>query len=337
MKNFAFLAAILATMLSSHAAPLTLEDISPHLSTNAQIIWKAPTNSLPKKKWIYKKILPRIFSVAVISNAIVLASLQDKGFPQPSTNEICMDYDSCPCGHPCTFSIRPYFATLAYTMPNFDRDSGKDIPSDEVIVKRAWGCTFQLNIDSAQLMQKAPRSHICSSDENGRDNTNNQVCGRGVFLSRLIDGIAFMGNGNDGWETEGFWIGFGSYGKIRAFTLVWPNLERYEIHQTASPAQIINCIRAFKTPMPPIDDEPNYFARVKNLANAKKFTITKITPYYGEGVFGEAPTNNEPPKFVTPFAELEAVADFGNSNVTVRLLSPILSSEVIRILGTKDK
>jgi hypothetical protein len=32
-------------------------------------------------------------------------------------------------------------------------------------------------------------------------------------------------------------------------------------------------------------------------------------------------------------AELEAVADFGNSNTTVRLLSPIISSEVSRLLG----
>jgi hypothetical protein len=46
-------------------------------STNAQIIWKAPTNNLPKSFWIYKK-LPRVFSAAVISNALMLASFQSK-------------------------------------------------------------------------------------------------------------------------------------------------------------------------------------------------------------------------------------------------------------------
>ena len=71
------------------------------------------------------------------------------------------------------------------------------------------------------------------------------------------------------------------------------------------------------------------------LAKAKAFTITNITPYYGEGVFGEVPTNDVPPEFVTPFAELEAVAEFGNSNATVRLLSPIISSEVNRLLKAK--
>jgi hypothetical protein len=85
----------------------------------------------------------------------------------------------------------------------------------------------------------------------------------------------------------------------------------------------------------PNADEEKYFERVKALANAKKFTITKIVPYYMEGVFGEVPTNNEPSKYVSPIAELEAVADFGNSNLTVRLFSPVISSEAARLLGGK--
>src|SRR5208337_524263 len=101
---------------------------------------------------------------------------------------------------------------------------------------------------------------------------------------------------------------------------------------TASAQQIIACIKALKTPSPPNGEEPDYFERIKNLAKVTKLTITRITPYYGEGVYGEAPTNNEPSRFVTSIAELEAVADVGNSNVTVRLLSPIMSSEANRLL-----
>ena len=89
--------------------------------------------------------------------------------------------------------------------------------------------------------------------------------------------------------------------------------------------------------MLPNADEEKYFERVKALANAKKITITKITPYYGEGVFGEMPTNNEPSESVAPFAELEAIADFGNSNLTVRLFSPVLSTDAIRLLTDKIK
>ena len=113
---------------------------------------------------------------------------------------------------------------------------------------------------------------------------------------------------------------------------MFPNLERIKQSQVASPQQIIACIRAFKTPSLPNGDETDYFGRIKNLAKVKKLTITKITPFYGEGIYGEAPTNGEPQKNVVPIAELEAVADFGNSNTTVRLLSPIISSEVNRLL-----
>src|ERR1039458_7185492 len=93
MKNIAFLAAIFPAIFSSLAVIEELKNVSPHLSTNAQIIGKAPTNHLPKSLWTYKK-LPRVFSAAAISNAIILASFQDKGFPKPSTNRIVIWADS---------------------------------------------------------------------------------------------------------------------------------------------------------------------------------------------------------------------------------------------------
>jgi hypothetical protein len=80
MKAFAVLIVTFSTAFSSFAR-YALEDISPHFSTNAEILWQAPTNHLPKSFWIYK-ILPRVFSATTISNAIVLASFQSKGFPQ---------------------------------------------------------------------------------------------------------------------------------------------------------------------------------------------------------------------------------------------------------------
>ena len=336
MKAFALFAAILLTAFSSSAAPTTLEDFSPHLSTNAQIIWKVPTNNLPNSFWIYRRLGPRIFPTAVISHAMVLASLPSKGFSQPFTNDFFISEDkgaNYPGPRLCIFSIRPKSATISYTMPHSDMGSGEGVPGDTTIVMRAWDAAFQLGVDSKEIMFKNFTSHFCGSDEKGRDVTN-QFCGRGVFLSRQLDGILFMGSGNDGWN-EGFWIELGSYGQIRSFSLNWPDLKRYEIHQTATPKQIINCIRARKIIVLPNGDEEKYFEKIKSLANAKKFTVTKITPYYGEGIFGETPTNDVPSEFVTPFSELEVVADFGNSNTTVRIFSPILSSEVIRLLGTK--
>lgn len=330
MKCVALFAASLAAAFYSVADTSSPENFSPDLTTNTPILWQAPTNHLPKRFWVYKTLSPHIFPATVISNAIVLASFQSKGFPKPDTNDICITDDpdcDCPCMRVCNFYISPALGVLSFASPG-QNTLTKHLPSDQAIMKWAWNDAALLGIDPAQVAQKCFTSHF-NLDTND-DKLTNQICGRRIFLSRQLDGILFMGTGDDGWN-EGFWIEFGSYAQINSFSLNWPDLERDESHPTANPEQIVACIRARKIIVLPKADEKTYFERVKALANAKKLTITKITPYYGEGVYGETP-DNEPPKWVTPFAELEAIADFGNSNANVRIFSPILSSDVIRVL-----
>ena len=250
-----------------------------------------------------------------ISNAIILASFQNKGFPKPSTNQVVLwadRFDGEPM--PPNFSIWPEQGQISFSLGDRAPQSQEEIWTNQTTIERAWNCLSQLGVDRTQFVK-----------------TNAAGSGAwGILFPRQIDGIQFFD------ESEGFsFQQFGKEGKIRNFGLVLPNLQREQNRPAATPQQIIACIRAFKTPSPPNGDEPDYFGRIKNLAKAKKFTITKITPYYGEGIYGEAPTNGELPKIVMPIAKLDAVADFGNSNATVQLLSPILSSEVRRLLEGK--
>ncbi|MDB6016751.1 MAG: hypothetical protein JWR19_1240 [Pedosphaera sp.] len=337
MKYFAMLAMILVTASSAPAAPPTLEELSAQVFINATIVWQAPTNHLPTSFWVYQRALPHVFSPTVISNAIVLGSLQSKGFPPPSTNNFYIWEDKGP--HypgpiPSIFGIIPGDANIYYSMPNYAMGSEKDIPTDETIVKQAWKYAAQLGLDPAKLVQKKIYTHWCDADQNGHA-TN--ACGRGVFLARQLDGIAFFSFNDEGEGAEGFSIELGSHGQIRSFSLRWSKVEHYISQPIASPQEIIQCIKAHKIIVPPNVEEEDYFSKLKKLASVKKLTITKITPYYGEGVFGEVPTNDVPCKFATPFAELEAVADFGSSNGVVRFVSPIISSEVTRLLGNKTK
>ena len=336
MKVFAICVLVFANAFSAFAASPTLEELSSHLFTNATIVWQAPTNHLPKYFWIYQRQLPRIFSATVISNAIVLGSLQGSGFPQPSTNETCISIEPpCPCGNACNFFINPNEASMSFGSTNYTNGSPNGIPSDEVIAKRAWECVPKLGLDPTQMIQKSFFTHLFNTYlMTGKDGTD-FVCGRGVYLSRQLDGVAFFSADNTGDDGEGFSIEFGSYGQIRSFSLRWSTLERYESQQSASLQEITRCIKAHKIVVVPGIAERNYFARLRTLAKAKKLTITKITPVYAEWVFGKDPTNDVPCKFATPFAELEAVADFGTSNATVRLVSPILLSDVNRLLAVK--
>ena len=226
------------------------------------------------------------------------------------------------------FSIQPASTTISFSSPNQNL-STDNIPEDETVTKRAFEYAARFGLDQAQLL---PQNVYTASNAVGCNQTlTNGICARGIFLSRKLDGIGFWGDANNG--SDGFSLELGAYGQVRSFDFVWPDLGLVQKSQTASPKEIISCIRKQNVIVVPENDEPNYFDRLKKLAAAKKFTITQITPYYIEGVFGVVPTNDEPPEIIAPLAELEAVADFGESNATVKLLTPIISSEVTRLLG----
>ena len=333
MKLFANLAVLLTATVATVNAQ-SWQELSSGLFTNAEIVWRVPTNALPKNLWVYHRLLPHVFPATVISNAVVLGSLQKRGVPKSSTNDFFILKEvppDWPTSIPTLLGIRPADASLCFSIDSFVPVSQKEIPDDETIIKLARKYAPQLGLDPAKLTQEKIYNHSCDTDQ-----AFNAVCGRGVFFSRQFDGVSFFSAADDGESAEGFSIEFGERGKIQAFSVRWSDVERYKNERTASPDEIIRCIRAHKAiVMPNFRDDD--FDRLKKLATAKKFTITKITPYYGEGMFGEVPTNDVPCEFATPFAELEAVADFGNSNTTVRLLSPILSSEVVRLLANKTR
>lgn len=334
MNASQILPTLLATVVTCSAEQKTIDDFAPHFSTNAQIVWKAPTSSLPKNLWVYK-ILPNLFTAPVISNAIVLASFQSKGFPQPSTNQIILWDHAREVDDPLagSFSIYPAAGQISFNMKNHQLGSPKGIPSDEVISKRAWDCALLLGLNRAQLLEGKFDSSHCMYNENGGLANAGDVSGREVSLDRTIDGVDFMG------PSEGFSIEFGSQGMIRSFELNWPNIERFVNLQTFTPAQIISFIRANQTIVVPEKNEESYFQRIKSLSQTKIFTITKITLHYGEGLFGEIPKENDNamPKYITPFAELQAVADFGKSNATVRLVAPIILFHESQKLENKAK
>jgi len=303
MKVFA---PILALIFSFRAVALTsLEDISPHFSTNAQIIWQAPTNHLPKSFWIYKK-LPRVFPATIISNAIVLASFQDKGFPKPSTNRIVIWADSTGVNRN-RLILRSCRKMEEYLFPSeiVRWIRPQEIFRDQAAVERAWDRLAQLGIDRSQLVKTNVASYGAY----------------GVFFPCQIDGIQVYD------ESEGFsFQQYGSHGKFEFFSDITESSTRTKEPNCQCSQSLLASGRSKHLRRQ--WRRVRLFGRIKNLAKVTKLTITKITPYYGEGVYGETPTNNEPSRFVTPIAELEAVADFGNSNATVRLLSPIISSEV---------
>jgi hypothetical protein len=337
MKAFAILIGLLGMSFCSFADSTNIyENFSPRFSANTEILWEAPTNHLPRSFWTYRRILPRIFTETVISNAVVLASLEQKGFPKPSTN----DYNvpafypppNYPCGIPIIFSIIPGDAFISYGSTNkADYASRKDIPNDDTVVTNALMCSRRLDLDPAKLIRKNFYTDF-DVDYQSQNPTTNGICGRGVFFSRQLDGLMFFTSDDQGDGAEGFFFELGRYKKIHAFSVRWSDVEREQSQPIANPQEIIRCIRAQKVIVLPDPGDEAYFAKIKQMATAKRFVISKITPYYADGFFG-AQVTDTPCKFITPVAELDAVADFGNSNMVVHMYSPVTSSDVNRLLG----
>lgn len=295
---------------------LKLEDISLHLSTNASIVWKAATNDLPKSYGVFTRA-PRFFSPNVISNAILLAS-----FPLPraifaSTNILRLQ-DGEKDRWSRALNVLPESGQIDYEI-RFDSGNPSGVPAAEEVSKRAWNYAARFEIGASELLEKpeSRRTNRCD-----HKNTN-QICSRRTFLTRKVDGIEM--------RDFGFGITIGGEGQIKRFELLWPELKLRETHVAASLEEIIRLIRANKAAVLPNENEPDYFARVKTLAKTKKLTLTKITPFYAEGRYGEPP-EKQLSKLISPMVELEGRAELDDTIVDVRLLSPILTTDIARFL-----
>ena len=308
VKSFALLAAVILPFGAS-AGPLSLEDISPHLPSDARIIWKAPTNGLPKTLWTYRK-RPQSFSAVSVSNALTLGAFELKPFPKSFTKPITIcdkAVDNDP--QPDYFSLDPGWSSI--TIVRERKHVGQGDADPAALVRRTWQYALQMGLDEALLVKDA--------------HTDNST----ISFPRKIDGMAF-------WQDlAGFSVQYGAQGEIHCLDFIWPKLERVAQERVVSPEEIIRCIRALKTPVLPGHDEETYFERVKTFASVQTLTITNITPYYSEGNYGEPPSDTTPETFVGPVAVLDAVADWGYTNAGVRLFSPLLSADVNRLLAQK--
>jgi hypothetical protein len=301
--------AVFLAVVSFNANGLPLEDASPRFATTTEFVWSAPTNELRPWYSVYRR-LPHVFPATVISNGIVLAGLQSKGIPKPSTNRTTIWADHVE-GDPMPgcFSVDTQCAQMSYFIGSSGEDYLNDDTSDEVLAKAAWSCASRLGVDRTSLATGKIESHR-------------------MDLPRLIEGIPVRE------AYEGFSLQFCGHGKIRSFCLTWPDLKPSKIEVTAKPSQIIECIKAFKTPLVPEGQDLDFFGRIRKVEKASKLTITRVTPYYMEGRFGETRREDSSPQFLTPVAELAATAKLETGDVAVRLFVPLLSNDATTLLNS---
>ncbi|MGA9450974.1 MAG: hypothetical protein WBW41_06480 [Verrucomicrobiia bacterium] len=296
---------------------------------NPEIIWAAPTNQPHAALWIYK-VITQTFSNLAISNLMAMGKFtmsdEQNGHKKISTtNEDTLFFFDKKRG--CNLTIVPSQGRIEYwdnyaPANHWDRtnhlwEQVAGLPDETKVKKLGLKFLKQFGIQPADLAQNAKNHLITFGEKQTRGYfdrrrgkyIDDEVTARGIFFDRRIDGVNFAGIGVGG----GCEIVYGNHAKIADFKLVWRNLQPYEHHQVASPDEIMQQIREGKAVIT--------HKNLVNPAEIKKLTITDCSSLY-KGANGE-----ETQDFVYPFAQIEAVADLGYTNVAVQLYCPILSND----------
>lgn len=337
----------------SQNLPFKIHSEIPIQRMNLVVRWKAPKHSLPKTLWVYRVSLTR-FSPAVISNLMAVSSFTEKDKKDRRTNEVFFGGLQ---GDP---NLRISFTAgeIEYrtdALRNYGPTNlTKGVPATNQLLQLLTNFLPQLGISPSELARKedSPKPKVAFVVEetvffeNRTFITNVPL--RGIRFNRSVDGAELKGRvgANE--------IDFGERGQIIEMSLHWPNLERRKLFQTAAPetiikwenwsrsfdvtsqwGQILYRIRAHKTPLALTNESGVDFAELSLLTNATRFTVTTITPIYTEGPFGQQSGQQEATRYFAPCAELEGVAAFGKTGISVRLRAPILSTDVDRLLKSQ--
>ena len=317
MKPTVSVAVILLDAAASAAAAMTLEDLAPHFPASTEIVWGASVAPMPAALPIYST-RARHFSRTTISNAMVLAGFPPKG-RLPAVLGFAGERNWAGIGFAVWISCQARDGISYQGLP--DRNDPDGVPSAEEVSRRAWQYVALLGIDRSELFEKL-ESHTAENCHHGQ---TNRIASRATFLSRWVGGLEI--------REFGFRIRFGAHSQITDFGLFWPNLRRAGTRPLARPQQLVQCIRAHKTPLALVWEQDGDWAVLNLLTNAAKFTITRVTPVYTERGFGPERDGQPQTPCFAPWAELEGTAQLGKTNLNTRLLVPLLSEDVVWLLA----
>ena len=302
--------ALAAAPSFAESSPLEGEPFRPA----APVFWAAPTNDLPTTLMVYK-VVPQQFSKEVMSNILAITSFKPRALKLSPDKKTMHWEDNRGGAMRRRLTISPALGWIDYLdtkAVEISTNAAKGVPSFEEVERLALEYCRRLGGDTNQLaMHPTSRTynHRTLFNKKGGDMILEDVTARGIMVTRQVDGIRFAGSSGRG----GLYIEFANQSKLHALTMNWRNLQPHQRHKTANPNAIVAWVAAGKAV------EPN---PAEDASQARKLTITKITPYY-LGEVGGAPQD-----LVLPFAQLEVVADLeGTNKATLVLHCPIIDAK----------
>ena len=304
-----------ACLIASYAglsADFKLEG-EPFAIPNLEVVWKAPSNALPEKLWVYKCVSQE-FSSNVISHLMALGDFNEtdrthiQGQPPFKDRRIRYYANQERTRH---LGIFPELGWIDYadeTANYYGKERAKGVPSESETLELALKLLQNLEIEQGQLAGKEgtsqPYVYRSVRDRSFKDPDSGEkvkeVIRRGVSFVRRLDGINFTGMGADG----GVGVAFGPRGKVATLEIVWRNLQRHKSYEVMQPADIVKAVKNGEARLVPLD--------VGNAQVASRLTVVKVTPFY----LGEEGSNRQ--DLVYPFAALECTLDGGSNRIVLK-------------------
>ena len=283
---------------SSLPAGFTLEGQT-FPATNVDIVWKAPTNALPQRIWVYKCVAQE-FSPKVVSHLMALGNFTEKDQTriqgQRSFREKRIRYfaDATRTRHLRIFPELGWIDYADESADHYGKERAQGVPSESQTLELARKLLQNLEIEPGQFAVKEgtsePYVYRSVRDRSFNDPDTGQkvkeVIRRGVSFVRRLDGINFTGMGADG----GVAVAFGPRDRLASLEVVWRNLERHKSYAVMQPAEIVRAVKNGEARLVPMDGG--------NAQTASRLTIVKVTPFY----LGQAGETAQ--EFVYPFAAL---------------------------------
>ncbi len=309
MRGVAALIVLIAMTLRSPAgsAPLVGERF---VVGGIPVEWQA-TNAY-KALWVYK-VVPQNFSSSVISNAMIACSFKSLNMVNVRNKKVIRFQDHKREDRVGRFlEISATSGWMQYCdmiEPTNVTASVQGVPNADECERLGLDLLLKLGIDRTQL---APGPRLGGSKGILKVLTSGEehyvgVQTRHIAFIRQIDGFSFTGAGLG----AGFWVEFGSDGRLREFELVWRNLLPYELRGVASNEQILEFIKTGRA----------VHSADVDLRTARRFTVKSLIPKYLGAPGGE------PQEVVYPIASLDVQAEFSTNKLNLEIACPILAAE----------
>lgn len=292
------------------AGPPLRDFCEPYSGSATEVVWKAPSNGIPKVVKVFK-VVPTRYSPETISNFLQLAGLTKE-------NKMRLTEEGVLAGKGAlTFEnaertrhldIIPSEGTIAVTRVGVivapAKEAVKGVPGTNEALRASFALLPMLGISKSEIATNMPgkpipytflvQTDFHKDKSTGKVATN--VVSVGVSLYRQIDGIPV-------WGDAGVFALFGNEEKLANLTVTWRSIEPRSLCPVPTAAEFAARIKSGGT----------LIRKDQIKAPFKRLTIEKVELCYWEND-GSKHQNS-----IYPFAVLEAATDQQGGNAHVQL------------------